>query len=79
VTGDFGVSIATRRPVILEVSQALANTSLLALFAVPLAFATGYTTGAVAGWFQGRWIDQVRSPDGQDATVEAPGRRLRIG
>ena len=59
VTGDFGVSIATRRPVILEVSQALANTSLLALFAVPLAFATGYTMGAVAGWFQGRWIDRV--------------------
>jgi peptide/nickel transport system permease protein len=58
-TGDFGVSIATRRPVILEVSQALANTSLLALFAVPLAFVTGYAMGAVAGWFQGRWIDRV--------------------
>jgi peptide/nickel transport system permease protein len=59
VTGDFGVSIATRRPVILEVSQALANTSLLALFAVPLAFVTGYAMGAVAGWFPGRWIDRV--------------------
>jgi len=59
LTGDFGVSIATRRPVILEVSQALANTSLLALFAVPLAFVTGYAMGAVAGWFPGRWIDRV--------------------
>jgi peptide/nickel transport system permease protein len=59
VMGDFGVSIATRRPVILEVSQALANTSLLALFAVPLAFVTGYAMGAVAGWFPGRWIDRV--------------------
>src|SRR5215469_4489606 len=48
LTGDFGASIATRRPVILEVSEALANTSLLALFAVPIAFFTGYTMGAVA-------------------------------
>src|SRR6267142_9783 len=38
VTGDFGVSISTRRPVILEVTQALSNTALLALFAVPIAF-----------------------------------------
>jgi peptide/nickel transport system permease protein len=59
LTGDFGVSISTRRPVILEVSQALANTSLLALFAVPLAFLTGYAMGTVAGWFPGRWIDRV--------------------
>jgi peptide/nickel transport system permease protein len=59
LTGDFGVSIATRRPVILEVSQALANTSLLALFAVPLAFLTGYAMGTVAGWFPGRWIDRL--------------------
>ena len=32
VTGDFGLSIATRRPVFLEVTDALANTALLALF-----------------------------------------------
>jgi peptide/nickel transport system permease protein len=57
--GDFGTSIATRRPVILEVSQALSNTSMLALFAVPLAFATGYAMGAAAGWFPGRWIDRL--------------------
>ncbi|HEX3523269.1 MAG TPA: ABC transporter permease [Stellaceae bacterium] len=59
VTGDFGVSIATRRPVFLEVSEALANTALLAMFAVPLAFFTGYVMGAVAGSFAGRWIDRV--------------------
>jgi peptide/nickel transport system permease protein len=59
LTGDFGTSIATRRPVILEVSEALANTSLLALFAVPIAFFTGYTMGAVAGSFPGRWIDRL--------------------
>jgi peptide/nickel transport system permease protein len=59
LTGDFGISISTRRPVILEVSEALANTSLLALFAVPIAFFTGYAMGAVAGSFPGRWIDRL--------------------
>jgi peptide/nickel transport system permease protein len=59
LTGDFGTSIATRRPVILEVSEALANTSVLALFAVPLAFFIGYAMGAVAGSFPGRWIDRL--------------------
>jgi peptide/nickel transport system permease protein len=59
VTGDFGVSIATGRPVILEVTDALANTALLALFAVPISFLIGYSMGAVAGCFPGRWIDRV--------------------
>jgi peptide/nickel transport system permease protein len=58
-TGDFGVSIATRRPVILEVSGALANTGLVAMFAVPIAFSIGYAMGAVAGSFAGSWIDRV--------------------
>ena len=59
VTGDFGMSIATRRPVIWEVSDALANTALLAMFAVPISFFIGYVMGAVAGSFAGRWIDRV--------------------
>src|SRR5438445_13507080 len=59
VTGDFGMSIATRRPVILEVSGALANTGLLAMFAVPIAFTIGCAMGAVAGSFPGRWIDRA--------------------
>jgi len=59
VTGDFGMSIATRRPVIREVSDALANTALLAMFAVPISFFIGYVMGAVAGSFAGRWIDRV--------------------
>jgi peptide/nickel transport system permease protein len=59
LTGDFGMSISTRRPVFLEVTDALANTSLLALFAVPLAFSMGYAMGALAGCFPGRWIDRV--------------------
>ena len=59
LTGDFGMSIATRRPVILEVTGALANTGLLAMFAVPIAFSIGYAMGAIAGSFPGRWIHQT--------------------
>jgi peptide/nickel transport system permease protein len=59
LTGDFGQSIATRRPVVLEVTGALYNTSILALFAVPLSFSLGYVMGAVAGCFPGRWLDRV--------------------
>src|SRR6516165_3018774 len=59
LTGDFGVSIATRRPVFLEVTDALSNTALLAMFAAPIAFSTGYVMGVVAGCFPGRWLDRV--------------------
>jgi peptide/nickel transport system permease protein len=59
VTGDFGKSIATRRPVFLEVTGALANTGMLAMFAVPIAFFIGYAMGAIAGCFPGRWVDRV--------------------
>ncbi len=59
LTGDLGMSIATHRPVIAEISQALANTSLLALFAVPIAFSNGYAMGAVAGCFPGTWVDRI--------------------
>jgi len=58
-TGDMGMSISTRRPVILEVTDALSNTALLALFAVPLSFALGYAMGAIAGCFPGRWLDRL--------------------
>jgi peptide/nickel transport system permease protein len=59
VTGNFGMSISTRRPVILEVTDALSNTSLLAAFAVPLSFTIGYVMGAIAGCFPGRWLDRL--------------------
>jgi hypothetical protein len=58
MTGNLGVSIATGRPVILEVTDALANTALLALFAVPISFFIGYVMGVVAGCFPGRWLDR---------------------
>src|ERR1700679_291834 len=53
LTRDFGQSIATRRPVILEVTGALRNTGTLALFAVPISFTLGYAMGALAGCFPG--------------------------
>ncbi len=56
--GDFGQSVATRRPVILEVRDALSNTGTLALFAVPLSFAIGFGMGVLAGSFPGTWIDR---------------------
>jgi peptide/nickel transport system permease protein len=59
VTGDFGMSIATRRPVLQELILALSNTGLLALFAVPIAFTTGFVMGTIAGCFPGRWIDRT--------------------
>jgi peptide/nickel transport system permease protein len=59
LTGDFGESIATRRPVILEVSGALYNTATLTMFAIPISFVVGYAMGAVAGCFPGRVLDRV--------------------
>ena len=59
LTGDFGMSISTGRPVILEVTGALSNTFMLTSFAVPLAFVVGYTMGAIAGCFPGRAVDRV--------------------
>jgi len=59
LTGDFGVSISTRRPVILEVTGALSNTFILTSFAIPLSFITGYAMGALAGCFPGRAVDRI--------------------
>ena len=57
--GDFGRSVATQRPVTLEVFGSLANTATLAMFAVPLSFALGYAMGALAGCFPGRLMDRI--------------------
>ena len=59
LVGDFGESIATRRPVLLEVSGAMSNTITLVMFAVPLSFTLGYVMGAVAGCFPGRILDRT--------------------
>jgi peptide/nickel transport system permease protein len=57
--GDFGVSIATRRPVVAEVMGSLANTIMLTSFAIPISFTIGYTLGAIAGCFPGTWLDRI--------------------
>jgi peptide/nickel transport system permease protein len=57
--GDFGESIATRRPVLLEVRGAMSNTITLVMFAVPLSFSLGYAMGAIAGCFPGRILDRM--------------------
>jgi peptide/nickel transport system permease protein len=59
LTGDFGESIATRRPVLLEVRGAMSNTITLVMFAVPLSFSVGYTMGAIAGCFPGSILDRL--------------------
>jgi peptide/nickel transport system permease protein len=57
--GDFGRSIATQRPVTLEVFGSVANTGMLALFAVPLSFIVGGAMGTLAGCFPGRTTDRL--------------------
>jgi len=61
--GDFGLSVATRRPVSLEVGGALVNTLQLAAFAVPLSFVIGAGLGTLAGCAPagrlGRALDQA--------------------
>ncbi len=61
--GDFGLSVATRRPVSQEVWGALINTMELALFAVPLSFLIGAGLGTAAGCAppgrMGRTVDRL--------------------
>jgi peptide/nickel transport system permease protein len=59
VTGDFGMSITTRRPVLGEVLPAVANTMILALVAVLFGFAVGCGLGIVAGYTAGAPIDRA--------------------
>src|SRR5499427_7531033 len=61
VTGDLGKSIATRRPVILDVRDALANSLVLALSSSLLAFVLGVALGLFAAFKQGRALDKVAS------------------
>ena len=59
LTGDFGISIATRRPVLNEIIHAASNTGTLVMFAVPIAFSIGFAMGTLAGCFPGRWVDRT--------------------
>ncbi|MFO1115742.1 MAG: ABC transporter permease [Beijerinckiaceae bacterium] len=57
--GDLGASIATGRPVAIEVARAVANTVTLAIAAAIIGFSLGLFFGLVAGYFQDTWIDKL--------------------
>ena len=59
--GDLGKSIATRRAVILDVRDALANSLVLALSSSLLAFGLGVALGLLAAFRQGRMLDKLAS------------------
>src|SRR5262249_61471385 len=61
VTGDLGKAIATRRAVILDVRDSLANSLVLAISSSVLAFGTGIALGLLAAFWQGRWLDKLAS------------------
>ena len=61
VTGDLGNSIATRRAVILDVRDSLANSLVLAISSSLLAFGAGIALGLLAAFWQGRWLDKLAS------------------
>ena len=61
VQGDLGKSIATRRPVLHDVYDALKNSLVLALSASLLAFGLGIALGLLAAFRQGRVLDKLMS------------------
>ena len=59
--GDLGTSIATGRPVAVEVLRAVGNTLMLAVLATLIGFAVGALLGFVAGYRSGSWMDKLAS------------------
>ena len=59
IIGDFGVSIATGRPVADALLRAIPNTLMLAVGASILGFFLGAFFGGLAGYFQGQWLDKL--------------------
>jgi peptide/nickel transport system permease protein len=59
--GDLGMSIATGRPVLAEVSRAVVNSLILASVATLIGFAFGTFFGFVAGYFRDSPLDRVAS------------------
>jgi peptide/nickel transport system permease protein len=58
VSGDFGTSIMTQRPVAAEVLPAVANTALLAVAGILLSFIVGIGLGLLAGFSDRRITDR---------------------
>ncbi len=61
VRGDFGVSVFNATPVLGQLTAALANTFVLAVFAAVLGFVLGVALGVVAAFNHGRWPDKICS------------------
>jgi peptide/nickel transport system permease protein len=59
VQGDFGQSLANRRPVLNELKVAAGRTFLLASTAAALGFVTGCVLGGIAGTFRGTLADRL--------------------
>lgn len=59
LTGDFGTSIMTRRPVLSEVAPAIVNTLTLATAAILFGFVLGCLLGVAAGYLAGKPADRV--------------------
>ena len=59
LSGDFGISIQTNRPVLGEVLHALANTLIVTVGAVTVAFPFALVLGAFAAYRVGRLPDRV--------------------
>jgi peptide/nickel transport system permease protein len=59
LTGDFGVSIGTGRPVAEEVTSAFGNTIILAIAATLLAFSLAIVLGTSAAYARSRIVDRL--------------------
>ncbi|TWT11651.1 ABC transporter permease [Reyranella sp. CPCC 100927] len=59
--GDLGTSIATARPVVHEVFNAVGNTFILATLATLIGFTVGSLFGFVGGYFRNSWMDRAAS------------------
>ena len=59
LTGDFGISIVTSRPVLAEVLPSLVNSLILAIGGALLGFFVGILFGGLAGYFHGRPLDRI--------------------
>ncbi len=58
LSGDFGTSIMTQRPVAREVLPAVANTALLAFSGITLSFVLGIGLGLLAGFSNRHYTDR---------------------
>ncbi len=59
MVGNFGTSIVTGRPVLVELIPALKNSLILAIGAACLGFIAGVSLGGLAGYFHGRPADRM--------------------